>query len=66
LHSTALWNEARNSGLYYRVEPLSGLDLIDLLDRGSWDGRNVEVFPSAVWSLCGSENGRTSLDRPSE
>ena len=64
--SSTFRNETRNSRLYHRVEPASGLNPVDLVNGGVRNLRDVLVLASAIQSFCGGQDVRSTLDRPGE
>lgn len=43
-HSPTSWNETRNAGFHHFIQPLSGLNPIDFVERVFGKGRDVETL----------------------
>jgi hypothetical protein len=64
--SPSLWNEARNAGFHHFIQPLSGLNSIDLLKRVFRKGSDVEILSRAGRSPGRGKQSRAALHRPSQ
>jgi hypothetical protein len=60
------WNETRAAGLHYFIEPLSGLNSIDFIDRVFRNGGDIEILLSAGRDPGSGEQSRATLYRPSQ
>jgi hypothetical protein len=57
-------DETRNPGLYYRVEPVSDLNSVNLVNSSFWNLSDIVVLASSIQSFRGGKDGRSTLDRP--
>src|ERR1700761_2358203 len=64
--SATLWNETWAAGLHYLVEPLSGLNAIDFVERLFRKRGDVEILPRAGRTLGRGQKRRAALHCPSQ
>src|SRR5271156_31789 len=59
-------NETWDAGVHHLIQPLSGLNAIDLVERGLRKRRDVETLSGAGRRLGSGKHGRAALNRPSQ
>ena len=64
--SAAFCNKTGHTGFDHRVEPLSRLNAVDLVNGSVGNFSKVVVLASAFQSFGGGQDGRSKLDRPCE
>ena len=64
--SLSFWNETRHTGIHHWIQPLSGLDSINLVKRVCRKRRNVEILSRARRTPGRSKQSRAALHRPSQ
>jgi hypothetical protein len=62
--TNCLWNKARTARIHHPVEPLPGLDPVDLVERVLRERGDVEILASAFGSLRRGQHRRTPLHGP--
>ena len=64
--SLSFWNETRHTGIHHWIQPLSGLDSINLVQRVCRKGPDVEVLARARRTPGRGKQSRSALHRPSQ
>ncbi len=62
----SLWNETGAARLHHVVEPLSGLNSTDLIERVVRESGDVEILPRASGVFRRGEQSRAALYRPGQ
>jgi hypothetical protein len=64
--SFTLWNESRHASFHHLIQPLSGLNSIDFVERVFGKGRNVEILSRTGRTFGRGKQSRSALHRPSQ